>query len=211
VLTSDRWQALRDGALAALARFHEEVPDQAGPDAGRLRRMSFPDAPAALWRGVLAQLQQERRLLARGAWLHLPEHHVVLSEADRALADKLRPLIRAGRFDPPWVRDLAATVHEREDRVRALLRKLVGHGDVYQVVRDLYYDRDAITELAAVVGACHREHGAVHAARFRDSVGLGRKRAIQILEFFDRVGHTRRIRDAHVLRGESAWPPLTVN
>jgi selenocysteine-specific elongation factor len=30
--------------------------------------------------------------------------------------------------------------------------------------------------------------------------------AIQILEFFDHIGHTRRIRDAHVLRCESAWP-----
>jgi selenocysteine-specific elongation factor len=205
-LTPDRWQALRDGALSGLARFHQEVPDQAGPDAGRLRRMSFPDAPASLWRAVLAQLQHERLLFFRGAWLHLPEHHVTLSEADQALADKLKPLILAGRFDPPWVRDLAATVHEREERVRAVLRKLVGQGDVYQVVRDLYYDRDAITELAAILLACHREHGAVHAAHFRDSVGLGRKRAIQILEFFDRVGHTRRIRDAHVLRSESAWP-----
>ena len=63
-----------------------------------------------------------------------------------------------------------------------------------------------IAELAAILDASHRAHGAVHAARFRDSVGLGRKRAIQILEFFDRVGHTRRIRDTHVLRGDSAWP-----
>jgi selenocysteine-specific elongation factor len=205
LLNPDRWQALRDGALSALARFHQEVPDQAGPDAGRLRRMSFPDAPAALWRAVLAQLQHERLLFSRGAWLHLPEHHITLSQADQSLAGKLRPLILAGRFDPPWVRDLAATVHEREERVRAVLRKLVGQGDVYQVVRDLYYDRDAIAQLAAILNACHRAHGAVHAARFRDSVGLGRKRAIQILEFFDRVGHTRRIRDAHVLRSESAW------
>jgi selenocysteine-specific elongation factor len=95
--------------------------------------------------------------------------------------------------------------------VRTVLRKLVGHGDVYQVVRDLYYDRNAIAELAAILGTCHREHGAVHAAHFRDSVCLGRKRAIQILEFFDRVGHTRRIHDAHVLRGDDTWPPLTVN
>jgi selenocysteine-specific elongation factor len=205
VLLPERWQVLREGALSALARFHEEVPDQAGPDAGRLRRMCFPDAPTALWRAVIAQLQQEQRLVARGAWLHLPEHHVTLSTADRALADKLRPLILAGRFDPPWVRDLAATLHEREDQVRAVLRKLVGQGDVYQVVRDLYYDREAIAELAAILGACHRQHGAVHAARFRDSLGLGRKRSIQILEFFDRIGHTRRIRDTHMLRAESAW------
>ncbi|XOT98752.1 SelB C-terminal domain-containing protein [Alcaligenes pakistanensis] len=43
----------------------------------------------------------------------------------------------------------------------------------------------------------------VSAAQFRDATGLGRKRAIQILEFFDRMGYTRRVRDRHVLRGET--------
>ena len=58
-------------------------------------------------------------------------------------------------------------------------------------------------DFAAILNANHRAHGAVHAARFRDSVGLGRKRAIQILEFFDRVGFTRRTRDDHRIRGDN--------
>lgn len=40
----------------------------------------------------------------------------------------------------------------------------------------------------------------MQAAAFRDATGLGRKRAIQLLEFFDRVGFTRRVKDAHLLR-----------
>jgi selenocysteine-specific elongation factor len=35
------------------------------------------------------------------------------------------------------------------------------------------------------------------AAAFRDRIGIGRKVAIQILEFFDRVGYTRRSGDDH--------------
>ena len=50
-----------------------------------------------------------------------------------------------------------------------------------------------------------RPPAGLNAAAFRDATGLGRKRAIQILEFFDRVGYTRRVRDNHVLRGESAY------
>ncbi|MBN8749814.1 MAG: SelB C-terminal domain-containing protein [Variovorax sp.] len=47
--------------------------------------------------------------------------------------------------------------------------------------------------------------GAVEARDFRDAVQLGRKRAIQILEFFDRVGYTRRVGDAHLLRPQARW------
>jgi selenocysteine-specific elongation factor len=138
-------------------------------------------------------------------WLHLPEHAIMLSEEDQALARKLQPLIAAGRFDPPWVRDLAASAHEPEVRVREVLRKQITQNTVYQVVRDLFYDRECIGELAAVVTTIAQEHGAVNAARYRDAVGLGRKRAIQILEFFDRVGFTRRVQDSHVLRRDSGW------
>jgi selenocysteine-specific elongation factor len=137
--------------------------------------------------------------------LHLPEHAVTLSEPDRALALELQPLIARGGFDPPWVRDLAAVVREPEERVRSVLRKQVRQGRVYQVVRDLFYDSERVRELAGVVAALAREHGAVNAARYRDAIGIGRKRTIQILEFFDRVGYTRRVRDAHVLRIDSGW------
>jgi selenocysteine-specific elongation factor len=47
--------------------------------------------------------------------------------------------------------------------------------------------------------------GAVEARVFRDAVQLGRKRAIQILEFFDRIGYTRRVGDAHLLRPDTRW------
>jgi selenocysteine-specific elongation factor len=205
VLLPAQWQALREGALSALRGFHADVPDEPGPDSGRLRRIALPDMPAALWRALIDELARERLVLLSGAWLHLPEHSATLSESDQTLARKLQPLIAAGRFDPPWVRDLAAAVHEPEDRVREVLRKQVRQGGVYQVVRDLFYDRERIAELAEIVGAATRAQGDINAARFRDTLGTGRKRAIQILEFFDRVGYTRRVRDAHVLRADSVW------
>jgi selenocysteine-specific elongation factor len=96
-------------------------------------------------------------------------------------------------------------VNEPEDSVRRVLRKQVMQGAVFQVVHDLFYDRQIIDELATVFTKIAREHGAVEAARYRDEVGLGRKRAIQILEFFDRVGHARRTRDSHILRADSEW------
>ena len=63
-------------------------------------------------------------------------------------------------------------------------------------------------ELAGVVDRLAAEHGAVEAAAFRDALGIGRKRAIQILEFFDRIGYTRRVGDTHVLRVGGGWQGL---
>ena len=205
VLHPTHWSALRDRALAALQDFHEREPEEPGPDIGRLRRIALPELPDALWRALVATLVYERLVARSGPWLHSPHHAVALSEADQALARKLQPLIAAGKFDPPWVRDLAAECQESDERVREVLRKSVTQGSVYQVVRDLFYDHECIGELAAIMTQLARERGVVDAAHYRDALGLGRKRTIQILEFFDRVGYTRRVRDTHVLRQDSGW------
>jgi selenocysteine-specific elongation factor len=199
------WQALRARALGALRTFHAQRPDEPGADRAVLRRMTLPSLAEPVWRTLIAELVQEQAVHHNGHWLHLPEHRVALSDGEQRLARKLQALIAAGRFDPPWVRELAAAAKAAEDEVRSVLRKCVIQGAVYQIVRDLFYDRECVRELAQALQRVAQTHGTVEAARYRDAIGVGRKRAIQILEFFDRVGYTRRTRDVRVLRADSGW------
>jgi selenocysteine-specific elongation factor len=200
-----RWAALRGRVLAVLRDFHQQAAEEPGMDSARLRRRACAEMPHALWRLLLDELLAEGCIARRGVWIHLPEHIASVSPADDALAVRLRPLLVDGRFDPPWVRALAERLREPETRVREVLRKEAQRGAVYQVVPDLFYDAERVGELAEVVRQIAAGHGAVSAANYRDALGLGRKRAIQILEFFDRVGYTRRVRDAHVVRGGHPW------
>jgi selenocysteine-specific elongation factor len=200
-----QWLALGERAVNALRTFHAQQPDEPGIDRGRLRRMTDPNVADAAWRAVIDELVQRGAVRRMGHWLHLPEHRVTLGDRELELALKLQSAIAAGRFDPPWVRDLALTVRAPDDEVRAVLRKCEVQGDVYQIVRDLYYHRDCVRELAQLLKSLAHEHAAVEAARYRDAVGVGRKRTIQILEFFDRVGYTRRTGDTRVLRIDSSW------
>ena len=208
LILSAQWSALQDRADAALASFHQSAPDEPGPDSARLRRMALPSVPDALWTSLLDELQRDGRIARNGPWLHLPTHTATLGQAESALAARLLPLLDAGAFDPPWVRDLAKLQAQPEDTVRQLLRKLLRRGEVAQVVKDLFYHRDQVRKLAALAAELAAQPKGLNAAVFRDVTGLGRKRAIQILEFFDRVGYTRRVRDTHVLRGESAYAAM---
>ncbi|MFJ3462773.1 selenocysteine-specific translation elongation factor [Achromobacter spanius] len=202
------WRALRDRTEQALASFHQGAPDEPGPDGARLRRMAIPAMPDTLWTSLLDELQRDGRIARNGPWLHLPTHTATLGQAESALAARLLPLLDAGAFDPPWVRDLAKMQAQPEDAVRQLLRKLLRRGEVAQVVKDLFYHRDQVRRLAALAADLAAQPQGLNAAVFRDVTGLGRKRAIQILEFFDRVGYTRRVRDTHVLRSESAYAAM---
>lgn len=161
----------------------------------------------ALWQALVAQLSATDQLQAEGAWLRLPSHRVQLTEQETALAEQLLPRIAAGRFDPPWVRDLAQDTGQKEELVRQLLRKLARQGVLFQVVKDLFYAQEHMNALAALITelATQNAQGQVIARDFRDATALGRKRAIQIMECFNRLGLTRRVGDAHTLRPGAHW------
>ena len=211
LIDGTRWDALCQRVLQTLEQFHTKHPDEPGINAARLRRMALPglvhQQHDALWTGLVEQLLVQAALQASGAWLHLPGHRVQLTPNEQRLAEQLLPRLHEGRFDPPWVRDLAQDTGTGEEVVRQLLRKLARQGQLFQVVKDLFYSAPRMDELADIIRdlAEQSAQGEVEARAFRDATGLGRKRAIQIIESFDRLGYTRRVRDAHVLRPDAQW------
>jgi selenocysteine-specific elongation factor len=200
LFSAARWEALKVPVLEHLAHFHQLEPDQMGPDRDRLRRFTGTALDRATFISLVEELLASGAITASGPWLHLPDHQVRLSEDDEILWQQLQPLFEQAGFDPPWVRDLG---HD-EVAVRLLLRKMARLGRMHQVVRDLFYTDTMLRRLAAMLMQLAAENPLIQVAAFRDKVGLGRKRSIQILEYFDRIGLTRRFGDQRHIRLDSA-------
>ncbi len=200
IIARPQLERLEQSLLTVLQDFHAAAPQEVGPDVKRARRLAAPRMPDAPWERLVARLVADGRIALRNGFLQLPAHAEQLRAADRIVAERALPLLVQGRFDPPWVREVAAETRVPEVQVRQVLARLAQGGEVFQVVRDLYYPPRTVHELAVLVRGIAVREGAIEAAAFRDATGLGRKRAIQILEFFDRVGLLRRVGDRHLLR-----------
>jgi selenocysteine-specific elongation factor len=194
-----QWEALGRRILERLAVFHQQEPDHLGPDRERLRRMTLPTLPRGLFRAVLEALLATGRVVLTGSALHLPEHRVSLAPNEEVLWARIRPLLAAQPFMPPRVRDIARGQLLEENKVRLLLKRVARTGQVIQVAHDHFFLSEAVAELARIASEMALADG-LTAAAFRDRIGTGRKLAIQILEFFDRSGLTRRTGDRHRLR-----------
>ncbi|MBH3411935.1 selenocysteine-specific translation elongation factor [Pseudomonas putida] len=199
-----QWQTLRQQVLEQLARFHEQEPDQLGPDRDRLRRFAALPLERPAFVSLLDELLNDEMIASSGPWLHLPDHKVQLSAVDGALWERLQPKLLAGEYDPPWVRTLATEEQCAEADVRLLLRKLARLGLVHQVVRDLFYPEVTLRRMAELLLLQANDTPVVQVAAFRDMLGIGRKRSVQILEYFDRIGLTRRVADQRYIRADSA-------
>jgi selenocysteine-specific elongation factor len=198
VFSPQRWESLQSSTLEALTAEHERDPERLGPDRERLRRLTDPSLPRPVFAALVSALVAAGKVAVRGALLHLPGHAVKLALPDEKLWNEdIRPMLRARPFNPPRVRDLARSLRLDEDRVRRLCRTLVAQGELFLVAHDHYFPRDSVAELSEILRSLHDCDGEARAATFRDRIGTGRKVAIQILEFFDRVGMSRRIGDSH--------------
>ncbi|AHG20327.1 selenocysteinyl-tRNA-specific translation factor [Chania multitudinisentens RB-25] len=183
--------------LQVLAEYHQQHSDQLGLGRARLRRMALPGVDEALVFMMIERLLAAGLLCNTRGWLHLPEHGLAFSTEQQALWARIEPLFGSEAW---WVRDLATALGEDENAVRAALRKAAQLGYVTAVVVDRYYLSQRIEQFAELIRELDAIQGSTNASDFRDRLGVGRKLAIQVLEFFDRSGFTRRKGNQHLLR-----------
>jgi selenocysteine-specific elongation factor len=190
----DVWNALRGEILERLGAYHAAYPDLPGIQANRLAPTLAFRPPEDAVTVLLKELADEGKVAPEGPWWRLSGHVITLVAEDEALWARTEPLLEAQRYCPPRARDLGRELGAPEARMRGLLKQLCRMGRAVEVAHDHYFLREAVAEMAHLACALAEEagDGGFKAAAFRDRIGVGRKVAIQILEFFDRYGVTLR-------------------
>ncbi|MEJ8323471.1 selenocysteine-specific translation elongation factor [Kosakonia sacchari] len=194
-----RWQRK---LLDTLSTYHEQHREEPGPGRERLRRMALPMEDEALVLTLIERMRESGDIHSHHGWLHLPEHKAGFSDEQAQLWQKVSPLFGD---EPWWVRDLAREIGVDEQVMRGLLRQAAQQGLITAIVKDRYYRNDRIVTFASMIRDLDEARGSTSAADFRDTLNVGRKLAIQILEYFDRIGFTRRRGNDHILRDKALF------
>jgi len=189
--------------LDTLATYHEQHKDEPGPGRERLRRMALPMEDDALVLTLIERMRESGDIASHHGWLHLPEHKAGFTEEQTAIWQRAAPLFAD---EPWWVRDLARETGTDEQLMRSVLRQAAQQGLITAIVKDRYYRNDRIVAFASMIRELDQARGSTCAADFRDRLNVGRKLAIQILEYFDRIGFTRRRGNDHLLRDAQLFP-----
>ncbi|AWC84016.1 selenocysteine-specific translation elongation factor [Enterobacter ludwigii] len=189
--------------LTTLATYHEQHQDEPGPGRERLRRMALPMENDALVLLLIENMRESGLIKSHHGWLHLPDHKAGFNAGQEAIWQKVAPLFGD---EPWWVRDLARETNTDEQVMRQVLRHAAQQGLIVAIVKDRYYRNDRIVAFANLIRELDQARGTTCAADFRDRLNVGRKLAIQILEYFNRIGFTRRRGNDHLLRDSLLFP-----
>ncbi|MGE3693254.1 MAG: selenocysteine-specific translation elongation factor [Novosphingobium sp.] len=191
-LARTRFEALGDRLVEALGRHHIDRPETGGMTRRELRGALDEGLSAGLLSVLLDDLLAAGRIAASGPLLCLPGHVPSFSPAETAMWNAALAALEGSTTRAVRIGELAQELHTGEAAVRAMLYRRRLAGQVWQVTENRFMLNRHVAELAALASELDRRHGGFSAAQFRDASGIGRNFVIELLEFFDRIGVTRR-------------------
>jgi selenocysteine-specific elongation factor len=185
VMREGRWREHCAAIERAVADWHVAHPAALGPRPAELK-----EAIA----GALAHLVEQKRLVREGPYLHLPGHQPVLAAPDESLWQKVAPLLEGADGRPPRVHELAPLLAMEPKAVADFLQRAARAGRVHRVAANRFFLPAAVERLATLAVALDQESAGegFAAATYRDRSGLGRNLTIQVLEYLDATGYTKR-------------------
>jgi selenocysteine-specific elongation factor len=202
VLSLDRWHGIEQGILDALAAWHKKQPEAVGPNDNALRAAMTSAPSPILLAASIAHLIGGQAIIRDGISLRLPSHAPRPSDADLELWKQVSLILEEGGVRPPRVREVAEELKMDPARLDAFLKRCARQGRLMAVAPNRFFPPAAVWQLAAVVERLSAASGAdgFTAATFKNDTGIGRNVAIEVLEFFDTAGLTRREGNTRHLR-----------
>ena len=190
-ISRSHWDALANSILNALEKWHRTQPDQLGPAANTLRLTLDPRPSVPFFNAVVGQLATAKELILTNRRLRLLGHQMSMNAQDKKLWSEVRQTMENAGLKPVSMHEVAEELDIKSNALNAFMRRLAGTGFVIQISQNRFLLPDAIQDLAAMAELLANQKE-LTAAGFRNKSGIGRNMTIEILEFFDKAGFTKR-------------------
>ncbi|MFT6580198.1 MAG: selenocysteine-specific elongation factor [Alphaproteobacteria bacterium] len=193
-MSSAHWTAVGDMLVSALRDWHAKWPDRPGPEEERLRRLLGRRTSEETFNAAIVGLLRDRKIVRDGAQLALPNHRPAFSAEDSALWSEVEELLQSAGTRPPRLLEVADAVEMDVRPLGQFLQRAVRIGLIAKVADNRYFLPSTLLTLGKMAEdlAAKSEDAQFTAGEYNKFSGLGRNLAIQLLEYFDRSGLTRR-------------------
>jgi len=189
-----RWRDLRR-SLVDVVKMRDGSP---GKCAGVSDRDLIPHLSEPIKIDVLdalvSEVLEEGAVVRERGILCLEDRLPKRSEADQALWLELNSLLEKAGFRAPVVHDLIGPLSMKLNELKKFLERAAQQGYLTKVSDKRFFLPAVVLELASIVCelATSGDDGEFTVADYRDRVKIGRNAVVEILEYFDRIGFTRR-------------------
>lgn len=191
---ASQWQDLLKRIEEAVGDYHQVRPAQTGPSLKDIQLALTPHVEPLILEEATTSLVHEKRLGDRGKRFHLPTHEILISHHDRQLWARAADCLAPESGSPLSLQQAAQALDVDKKTLEASLKRAVRVGEMVLVAKNRYVPTSLVNELghAAEALAAQSAGGMFTVAAFCQHTKTGRNFAIDLLEYFDRLGFTER-------------------
>jgi selenocysteine-specific elongation factor len=197
---ADSVARLRDAVAAALQAYHRANPLRPGMSREELRGRAG-NADEKLFAHLLGALSDEGLLRVERDKVRLATHEVRLTDEQRRVVERIEEDFRGAAAAPPSPEEALARAGVSGDEEHALFQVLVEGRKLVRVKESLFFHADALEAIQDKLVTLLRERKEIGPGDIKDLLGISRKYAIPLLEYFDGRRVTQRVGERRVLRG----------
>jgi selenocysteine-specific elongation factor len=189
---------LRQKLLHIVNDYHHQKPESPGLTVEQLLETS--GLRKDVFDGLLRLLLAENKLIEKKNRLALPEHRESFSDDEQKLIESIESLFTEKAFNPPDQQEIAGHTKATPDKIQKIMKILIEQQRLVRVDRDLYFHRDAVERAREILSDYIQQQGGLESVKFKYLLDTSRKFAIPLLDYFDRIGLTRRAGYTRYLR-----------
>ena len=201
-MSTAHFNTAQKNILSFLREYHAENPLRPGAPREEVRG-KVGDIHEKIFAAALKHLSESSEIAENGAILRLASHSVEIDETLGEVKMKLESVFKNAHFQPPSVEDAFAQCAGKGNSNQNALQILIDEGALLRLKDNIIYHRRALREAENLLKEHLSQNNEITAAEFRDLLGITRKHAIPLLEYFDTARITLRLGDKRVLRPDA--------
>lgn len=181
---------IRQKLLEIVGDFHHRKPESPGISSDQLLEMSH--VKKDVFDGLVEMLVSQGLLVERKHRLALPEHQETFSDDEQKLLYSIESQFKTRPFNPPKHEEIIEHTKLEPAEIQKFLKILLEQEELVRVDKDLFFHREAVEQARKILVTYITEQGGLESVKFKYLLDTTRKFAIPLLDYFDRIGITRR-------------------
>ncbi len=199
LISRDCFNVLKQNMMEELANFFKSQPHRLFMSREELRSRLGPELAPQVFEKLAEALINDAKIETTKEGIHLIGRKARLSKEQHVIKEKVENMFRETGYSPPTFSQ-AEEQFDDTNTARKMVSLLIEEGTLQKISPSI---------------ACHKDHLETAASRIRDHfessdrlgvgdlknlLGVSRKHAVPLLEYFDRIGLTTRVGDYRVLK-----------
>jgi selenocysteine-specific elongation factor len=172
------FENLKTKTAAEIENFHRKEPLARGILRETLREKIFAHLAPEIFRGVLTNLENEKRVASEKDIVRLASHNTELSADEKILRERLEKTYQTARLEVPKLEDALSeaikNTKSNRETARKIFQLLLNSGELVKSTDEFYFSKTEIDALIKKVKdfAAQSSDRLIDVAKFKDIAGI---------------------------------------